>query len=98
MIFGYQKILWFICKHLYEKALERSSVHSISTTEEEISIAINLLHLLEDLCNGDSFIIEIEDSLEVSDVDHFDPDYLVEIEHDEEQQLVENRQFSLEYM
>ncbi|CAF3780597.1 unnamed protein product [Rotaria sp. Silwood1] len=75
-----------------------SIVHSIGTTEEEISIAIDLLDLLEDLCNSDSVTIETEDSLEVSDVDHFDPDYPVEIEDDEEKQLVENRQFSLVYM
>ncbi|CAF4944517.1 unnamed protein product, partial [Rotaria socialis] len=87
-----------ICKHLYEKALERSSVHSISTTEEEISIAINLVDLSEDLSNSDSFTIETEDSLKASDVDHFDLDYPVEIEDDEGQQVVENRQFSLEYM
>jgi hypothetical protein len=87
-----------IYKHLYEKALERSSVHSISTTEEEISIASNLLDLSEDLSNSDSFTIETEDSLEVSDVDHFDPDYPIEIEDDEEQQAGENRRFSLEYM
>lgn len=87
-----------ICKLLNKKALERSSVHSISTTEEEMSIAINLLDLLEELSNSDRFTIESEDSLEVSDVDHFDPNYLVEIEDDEEQQVVENRQFSLEYM
>ncbi|CAF3411091.1 unnamed protein product [Rotaria socialis] len=42
--------------------------------------------------------IETEDSLKVSDTDHFDPDYSVEIEDDEEQQVVGNRQFSLEYM
>ena len=87
-----------ICKHLYEKALERSSVHSISITEEEISIAINLLDLLEDLSNSDSFTIEAEACLEVSDIDHFDLDYPIEIENDEEQQAVENRRFSLEYM
>lgn len=87
-----------ICKLLYEKALERSGVHSTSATEEETSIAINLLDILEDLSNGDSFTIESEDSLEVSDVDHLDPDYLVEIEDDEEQVVVENHQFSLEYM
>ncbi|CAF3657697.1 unnamed protein product [Rotaria socialis] len=78
--------------------LERSSVHLISTTEEEISIAINLLDLLEDLSNSDSFTIETEDSLEISGVDHFDPDYPVEIADDGEQRVGENRQFSLEYM
>ena len=87
-----------ICKLLYKKTLERSSVHSISAAEEETSVAINLLDILEDLSNSDSFTIESEDSLEVSDVDHLDPNYLVEIEDDEEQLVVGNHQFSLKYM
>ncbi len=59
---------------------------------------VQQVSLLEDLSNSDNFTIESEDSLECSDVGDFDPDYRIEIEDDEEQQVVGNRQFSLEYM
>ncbi len=85
-----------ICKSVYEKALETPNIHSTSVTEQEISIATDIFPLLEDLSSSSSFIIESEDTLEFLDIHDFDPDYSIEIEGDEE--VVGNRQFSLEYM
>jgi hypothetical protein len=87
-----------ICKFIYEKALERSNVHPTSITDQEISTTTDLLALLEDLSNSDSFTIKSEDSIEFSDKEDFDPDYRIELEDDEEQKLVGNRQFTLVHM
>ncbi len=87
-----------ICKIMYEKALQRPNSRSTSITEQETSIATNLLTLLEDLSNSDSFTLESEDSLEIFDCNNSDPDYCTEIEDDEQQQATGNREFTLEYM
>ncbi len=63
-----------ICKIMYEKALQRPNSRSTSITEQETSIATNLLTLLEDLSNSDSFTLESEDSLEIFDCNNSDPD------------------------
>ncbi len=85
------------CKFVYEKALETPNIHSTSVTEQEILITTDIFALLEDLSSSSSsFIIESEDTLEFLDIHDFDPDYSIEIEGDEE--VVGNRQFSLEYM
>ncbi len=73
------------CNFIREKALERSNVHPTSIPTQEISIANNLLALLEDLSNSGSFNIESEDSLEFVDDGNFDWNYRIEIEDDEQQ-------------
>ncbi|CAF3574084.1 unnamed protein product [Rotaria socialis] len=54
--------------------------------------------IMKDLSNSDSFIIESEDTLDLFDDENSDSDYDNETEDEENQKVLENHQFTLEYM
>ncbi len=56
----------------------------------------DLLALLDDLSNNNSFIIKSQDSLDLSDNENFVPDY--DNENEDDQEVLSNRQFTLEYI
>lgn len=74
-----------ICKCIHEKAQQKSDIQHTATTEQEISTANNLLALLEDLSNSDNFIMESEDTLDLSENENSDSDSDYDNESEDEE-------------
>jgi hypothetical protein len=83
-----------IAQHVLDEILSKKKAHTTTLTEEETSIAKQLLCLLDDIVTNDNYEIESDSTLEL--VDDIDTDFKPE-EYDEEM-IFEHTSFTLEYM
>lgn len=85
-----------IAQHVLEEIVSKKKARATTVTEEEASIAKQLLCLLDDIVTSDNYEIESDSSLELPDDDDTDTDF--KLEEYEDEISFEHTSFSLEYM
>ena len=83
-----------IAQRVLDEIVSKRKAHTTTLTEEETSIAKQLLCLLDDIVTSDNYEIETDSTLQI--VDDIDADFIPE-EYDEEM-IFEHTSFTLEYM